>query len=238
LDALPATQNQSEGNLNTVTLGDEREKIELSQQRWRGDEADEGLTWGVRMSGDAFAAFLLAHAPTDQDATIVEIGPGYGRITESVLRHNIPFKRYVGFDISEARVRRLREHFGDSRMTFVHSDILQTADMDGLASLTFASAVFEHLYPDFGAAVASISRFTKPSGFLVVDLCRADELLTHKEAGFEPGGTYVRTYAIEEVQRLFRENGFILQQIDAISFGNDVNGREIRRTTVCARKTA
>src|SRR5262245_30895524 len=149
--------------MNDITA----DHLTRSQRRWRGDESDEGLTWGVRMEGDAFVDFLSARAPRDPDAIVVEIGPGYGRITEALLRRGVPFKRYVGYDISEARVRRLRQRFIDPRLSFEHCDILKGAALNGLASLTFGSAVFEHFYPDFGPALAAISRFTKPGGALV-----------------------------------------------------------------------
>ena len=86
----------------------EQKLLNLSQARWRSDEPDAGLTWGVPMSGDAFVRVLCEHFTFD-NATIVEIGPGYGRILEALLKRSTPFRRYIGLEISAARVARLRE---------------------------------------------------------------------------------------------------------------------------------
>jgi len=107
----------------------EREKhselLDLSQSRWRGDEADAGLTWGVPMSGDEFVRALCEHLVLD-NTTIVEIGPGYGRILDSLLKTASPFRRYIGLELSAARVTRLRDRFRDPRIEFREADVLGT----------------------------------------------------------------------------------------------------------------
>src|SRR5215471_9967458 len=147
----------------------------LSQRRWRGDEPDAGLTWGVPMVGDEFVQFLLNHVTLRSNSTIVEIGPGYGRILDALLKEAVPFRRYIGIDISAARVDRLCEKFRDPRIEFREGDILSKFELNAVADLTVSSAVFEHLYPDFGAALDTISQFTKPGGATIVDFIRTDE---------------------------------------------------------------
>src|ERR1051326_5832752 len=70
-------------------LREEKMLLQLSKQRWRGDEPAAGLMWGVPMAGDPFIRFLLDHVSLPKSATIVEIGPGYGRILDVFLKANV-----------------------------------------------------------------------------------------------------------------------------------------------------
>jgi phytanoyl-CoA hydroxylase len=210
----------------------EREKLlELSQTRWRADEPDEGLTWGVAMVGDEFVRFLTAQVPLSGSSTIVEIGPGYGRILAALLKHQVPFRRYIGLEISAARVARLRNEFRDPRIEFREADVLAGLELDATADLTFSSAVFEHLYPDFGAALKTISTFTKPGGAVVLDFVRADETLETAQNWFERE-TYIRVYSLSEMKAVFAKHAFTLNRHERVSFGGDINNREITRTVV------
>jgi ubiquinone/menaquinone biosynthesis C-methylase UbiE len=208
-------------------------QLNRSKERWRGDEPDAGLTWGVRMEGDEFVRFVRSHARLDEQSTIVEVGPGYGRILGAMLKERIPFRRYVGLEISASRVERLRQQFADPRIEFREADVLQPLDLGGApADLTFSSAVFEHLYPDFGAALRTIASFTKVGGSVALDFVRDDDYLEKSAAWFEKETTYIRVYAISELEELFRKNGFEVAQIGRISFGQDIEQREIARTIV------
>src|SRR6266436_4914605 len=52
--------------LRRLTDDQECEKLKkLSQVRWRSEEPDPGLTWGVPMVGDEFVRFLLKHVTLD-----------------------------------------------------------------------------------------------------------------------------------------------------------------------------
>ena len=205
----------------------------LSQRRWRGDEPDAGLTWGVPMVGDEFVQFLLSHVTLRDNSTIVEIGPGYGRILNALLKEGVPFRRYIGIDISAARVERLREKYRDPRIEFREGDILSKFELNAVADLTVSSAVFEHLYPDFGAAVDTISQFTKPGGATVIDFIRTDEKIETTAAFFERE-TYMRIYSLHELHAFFGKNGFKVKDVGKVSFGRDVLNREITRTIVFA----
>ena len=155
---------------------DKREQKRLlrrSQKRWRDDEPSAGLTWGVPMSGDEFVRVLCEHFTFD-NSIIVEIGPGYGRVLDSLLKNSAPFHRYIGLEISAARVARLRDQYRDRRIEFREADVLGRVDLNAVADLTFSSAVFEHLYPDFSRALETVSQFTRPGGLVVIDFIRDD----------------------------------------------------------------
>lgn len=219
-------------------LKDEQEferLLKLSQVRWRSDEPDAGLTWGIRMVGDEFVRFLVTHVRFEDSSTIVEIGPGYGRILKTLLEQGIPFRRYIGLEISAARVAHLREQFRDQRIEFHEADVLGSVDLNGVADLTFSSAVFEHLFPDFGAAMNTISAFTRPGGSAVIDFVRDDNNL-EKSASWFDQETYIRVYSLSELKAFFENSGFCLKEAARISFGPDIDNREITRTIVFGTK--
>src|ERR1051325_1923731 len=166
--------------------------LKVSKQRWADDEPDAGLTWGVPMSGDELVGFLLRHVRITDASTIVEIGPGYGRILKALLSHGVPFRRYIGLEISGARVNRLSRQFSDRRIEFRQADILDGVELNATADVTISSAVFEHLYPDFSRAIETIAGFTRPGGAAVIDFVR-DENDSEKSASwFENETTYIR----------------------------------------------
>ncbi len=224
------------------SLREERDKnsparlLEVSQTRWRDDEPDAGLTWGVPMTGAEFVRFMLSHVSLDGNSTVVEVGPGYGRILDALLASDAGFARYIGLEISAARTARLRERFTDPRIEFRQVDVLRPVALGRMADVTFSSAVFEHLYPDFEAALTTIAACTRPGGAVVLDFVRADEALEEAASWFEKETTYIRLYSGDELRRLFARAGFSIDAIEKISFGEDIDGREIVRTAVFGRK--
>lgn len=214
-----------------------RNGLHRSQSRWRADEPDAGLTWGVHMSGDEFVRVLREHFTLDDNSVIVEIGPGYGRILDSLLKASAPFCRYIGLEISKARVARLRDHYRDSRVEFREADVLGRVALDAVADVTLSSAVFEHLYPDFSRALETVSRFTRSGGLIMIDFIRDDNDVEKSSAWFDKE-TYMRTYSTRELKDLFEAGGFAITQAQRISFGQDILNREISRTVVIATKTS
>lgn len=231
-----AQLGEANAALKIVREAQEQERLlGLSKTRWLGDEPDAGLTWGVPMVGDEFVRFMLDHVMLRDTSIIVEIGPGYGRILSALLKQSVPFRRYIGIEISAARVARLNEQFEDPRIEFREADILKDFDLNAVADLTFSSAVFEHLYPDFGAALDTISKFTRGGGATVIDFIRADERNETSAAFFEKE-TYMRIYSLRELNVLFEKSGFSARDVGMVSFGRDFVNREITRTIVAATK--
>ena len=218
------------------------QELVLSQLRWLGDEPDVGLTWGSRRDGVDFVNFICTHTHTEATDTIVEIGPGYGRITKALIRQHVPFGRYVGLELSPARVKKLSRVFSvDRRCEFKQADILSLGELDiGDVALTFGAAVFEHLYPDFGKAIQAIWQFTKPGGILVFDVIRHDDAMLSTYSEFCTGNTtYFRIYSLTEVVQLLSDNGFILRAVAPQSLGIGMHGdvsMEIKRATIACQK--
>ena len=243
-EGLRSTLRRAEAEADALRTALERELkkneherlLRASKQRWADDEPDAGLTWGVLMSGDEFVRFVLRHVRMTDRPTIIEIGPGYGRILRELLRYDVPFRRYIGLEISAARVNRLSRQFPDPRIEFREADILGGVELNASADVTISSAVFEHLYPDFSRAIETISGFTRPGGAAIIDFVRDENDPDKSASWFEKETTYIRAYSEYELKSLFEKSGFTVKQLDRISFGPDVNNREITRTVVFATK--
>ncbi len=111
------------------------------------------------MVGDPFVDILASRRIWDERTRIVEIGPGYGRIIEAILQRGLPVSHYTGLELSAARIARLKKRYPAQRVSFIEGDILGSVTLNESADLVFGAAVFEHFYPDFGAALRTISGF-------------------------------------------------------------------------------
>lgn len=205
----------------------------LSQNRWRGDESDAGLTWGTMMSGDPFVDVLASRVAWNEATRVVEIGPGYGRILDAILRRGLPFCQYTGLELSSARVLRLRGQYRDLRLSFIEADVLGSIKLNENADLVFGAAVFEHFYPDFGTALRTISGLLAQDGAVVFDLIREPEI---GNTTFEANGTFIRWYTRQEAEEILRRHDYHLRSAIEISYGLDVANREIVRTAFVATK--
>ena len=236
LDRLEADNAILRAALEVELKKNEHERLlQVSKERWSADEPDAGLTWGVTMSGENFAEFVIQHVTLTDNSVIVEIGPGYGRILNALLSHRVRFRRYIGLEISPARVNRLSKQFQDPRIEFHQADILAGVELNATADLTISSAVFEHLYPDFSRAIETISGFTRPGGAAIIDFVRDENYLDKSSSWFEET-TYIRTYSRNELRDLFEKSGLSINELQGISFGPDIDKREITRTVVVATK--
>lgn len=141
-------------------------------QRWRGDDrADAGLTWGVILEGDSFFGELEKHLERWQGINILEIGPGYGRLLQSLMRLHSAFGHYVGLDISPVKVEKLRRRFGSDLVSFEVGDC-RTWRGNPVApfDLIICSSTFEHVRPDFSHALKNLIMFLKRDGAFAFDL--------------------------------------------------------------------
>src|SRR5437879_813442 len=87
-----------------------------SRRRWRFTQPTVDLTWGTSLTGDAFVQVASTSKPFGPDKSILEIGPGYGRILKSCLELEVPFQSYLGLDISASNVEWLRKTFPVDRV--------------------------------------------------------------------------------------------------------------------------
>lgn len=85
---------------------------ERAKWRWGHAIEREWLTWGRILPGDNIVAAVGRHARLAR-ARILEIGPGYGRFVEALIRKRVPFQSYTGIDLSPQRSRELRQKYAD-----------------------------------------------------------------------------------------------------------------------------
>ena len=209
--------------------------LELSQVRWKGDEDARGLTWGSMMTGDSFVDVVTRHHAFTGAETIVEIGPGYGRLLRTILERRLPFARYLGLELSAARVERLTQELGSSQIAFANGDVMRDA-LTVRPDVVLCSSTFEHLFPSMTKALLNLRAAAAPDCTLFVDFIQnqGDDALDISRAYFERTTAYIRMYARAELERLFTEAGFRVRAIESIVLGRDAAGADVRRALVVA----
>jgi len=209
--------------------------LDFSQQRWKGSEEDRHLTWGNIFTGDSFVDALLKHYAFDPGHRICEIGPGYGRILQTILERKLPFLKYTGVELSRSRVRNLNEKFGSKAVEFIEGDV-NAVRLAERADLVFCSSTFEHLFPDCTQALNNLASANLNRGARVaIDFIQIDPEMARHEQGFESGGSaFIRVYSAAELANIFPACGFTPPTFDSIVLGQSDSGRDIRRIFVAA----
>ncbi len=181
-----------------------------TRTRWRSATPGAGLTWGKELTGEAFVSKVEAYASFDEETTVLEVGPGYGRILRSFLARGIPFKEYYALDISEQNVEHLRRQFPHAAVRFVQADI-EDASLPFRFDVGFSSLTFKHLYPSFEASLRNCSRYMSPGGRFIFDLVEGTQahLVNY-------GRAYVRRYRREEVLEILGKAGLELVAFDEV----------------------
>lgn len=186
-----------------------------SRQRWREAQPDDRLTWMRALSGDPFIAKLEEHGAFADGCTVVEIGPGYGRLLRSLLERRAPFARYVGVDLSAQNLEHLRRTFSDPRLTFLHADV-ESVDVSEPVDVVYSSLTFKHFYPSFEAALARLGSQMRSGGRIFFDLVEG-----HRRY-FEPDGvTFLRFYRRDEIAAILERTGFELETFDEVLHDED-----------------
>lgn len=171
---------------------------ERSRMRWRRARPDAILTWGRDLTGHAFIEKAAAHGAFASGGTVLEIGPGYGRLLASALESEAPFARWIGVDLSEQNVAHLRQRFDDPRAEFVVADAEEYEPPAGIDAI-LSSLTLKHFYPSFEAALRNLAARLTPDGVVVVDLIEGEHL-RHFESDRE---TFIRWYTRDEVTAIF-----------------------------------
>lgn len=200
---------------------------ERSKLRWREAPPDAGLTWGVEVSGDEAVRAAARHGVFGPERTILEIGPGYGRVLSSVLAQGHEFRRYVGLDLSEVNVTHLRERFDDPRVEFVHGDV-ESASLEEPVDAAISFLTFKHIYPSFQRALENLGRQLRPGGLVVFDLIEGSREYFHRDQV-----TFMREYTRAEAGELVAAAGLELVTLDQVE-----HAPERTRMLVVAAKPA
>lgn len=143
--------------------------------RWARAEPDNNLTWGRRLTGDAFIRAVRAHYGFSPKTTVLEIGPGYGRLLRSLLDQQVPFGRYYGVDLSLRNRDWLAQQFADSRVTFLHANA-ESVVLPERWDVAISSLTMKHMYPNFEKVLAHLAVQANPSAKFVFDLIEATPL--------------------------------------------------------------
>jgi SAM-dependent methyltransferase len=200
--------------------------VDKSKIRWRGTELDEGLTWGTIWDGSAFLNATRKRASFTPSTSILEIGPGYGRILDQILNEGLPFQSYLGLDLSQGRVDRLTEKYkGNERIKFLLGDV-ETFQLDQRFDLCISSATFPHFYPDCGVALRNVAAHLKPGGLIAFDLASKPEPSDGPYGSWE-GHTYACAYAPSDIKRLVAGTRFSDLTTEHILHGKAINGEDV-----------
>jgi SAM-dependent methyltransferase len=207
------------------------DRLAVSQERWRQDEEPAGLTWGAMLTADSLWDLYCRYRQFSERDRILEIGPGYGRVLDTAIDRRIPFAEFVGIDLSETRVGKLRERFQLDTVRFAAGDATVWCD-DRPFDVILSSATFEHLYPDCRNALTNLRAQLGAGGQLMIDFIKTDK----PSAEFEPDtGAYVRAYTREELRGIFEDCGLTVDSLEPCSLGIGAHGKPIERFLVTAR---
>ena len=198
----------------------------LAKSRWRAPAPGPGLTWGKRLTGDAFVDRAMAHHAFGPDRTVLEIGPGYGRILRTCLERSVPFRRWVGLDLSAHNVRLLSREFPDPRIEFVEGDV-ESARLDTPVDTVISSLTFKHLYPSFELALRNLAGQLSERGLVLFDLIEGSRRYFETDET-----TYIREYSRKEVRKLVARVA-----LELVGFDTVAHDREHVRLLVVAAAT-
>ena len=195
------------------------------EARWRGDEAPEHLTWGRPMTGDTFVDFMLRNGlPTFGHHRYIEAGPGYGRILRTLVKREIPIAQYAGIELSPARTKRLHDEFTTvNRNIRFYCGSCQYIQIPERFDIFFCSSTFEHLHPDFSAAMKNIKAHMVSGGRLYIDLPQADDQFRTSIATFD-ASAFVRIYSVSEIEEIVKSCGIEIDGMESIFLGEGIGG--------------
>ena len=192
---------------DTHSAQDTRER---SKKRWRESEPERGLTWGKLISGNNFLKKAQSYINFDKEKKILEIGPGYGRLLKSCLEMKIPFRKYVGLDISQKNVDFLKSTFQDESMEFIKGDVENVVFSESF-DILYSSLTFKHFFPSFENALRNIIKYMNPGGIILFDLIEGDKQIFEGDLV-----TYVHSYTREEVTEILRKLSLDLVSFDQV----------------------
>jgi glycosyltransferase involved in cell wall biosynthesis/SAM-dependent methyltransferase len=192
---------------------------------WRDESPGSGLTWVADITGDAFIEKARSYG---LGGTVLEIGPGYGRLPEAAARLDAPFRRWIGVDLSPHNVAHLEQRFGDERFRFMAADA-ETLTLDERVDAIVSSLTLKHVFPTFEAVLRNLSAILQPDGVVIIDLIEGSHL-----RHFEPlRGNFIRSYERPEIAEIFGRCGLRVEAFDNVDHSD---APEHRRLLVVGRR--
>lgn len=196
--------------LETIVYESKEDVWSRSRQRWENTPPDDGLTWGKHITGDAFIDKAIAYNAFGKEKTILEIGPGYGRLLLSMQSKKVAYRNYIGVDISKDVCDYLRKEFTKNNQEFIHADV-EKLQLNTKADVIISSLTFKHLYPSFEKAMMNLNNYLNPGGLYIFDL------LEGEGQSFENDGkTYIHKYTQKEVSEIITRCGLELVKFDQV----------------------
>ncbi|MGH9983949.1 MAG: class I SAM-dependent methyltransferase [Nitrososphaeraceae archaeon] len=186
------------------------ESFNKARKRWLESRPDTHLTWGKEVTGHAFIRKVLQYAEINSKTSILEIGPGYGRLLKAIFELNLG--EYYGVDISSKNIERLKREFSsrDSNIHFIEGDI-ETIKIDRIFDLAISSLTLKHFYPSFEKGLRNISLHLKKGGVTVFDLIEGNF------AFHEEDGTFIRLYSKSQVRELVESCNLEMVAFDKVT---------------------
>jgi len=224
----------------------DKKLLKKSLRRWQKCKPDENLTWGLMVKGGAFIDITQKHFDFSNDKNILELGPGYGRILESILYRKLPFNHYTGIDISKRNVIALRKKFNSEKISFVVGNINQIS-LNGKYDLVLASLIVHHQYPSMYEPLKNIVKYMKDGAVMIFD-CPENrkpkekrDLKTLLEKGPEKGiwdwrgaspDIFIWHYTKDEIVPILNKT-----QLKLVSFDNILHDkRHVEKLVTVAKK--
>lgn len=195
-----------------------------SRTRWQKAVPDPDLTWGRQVTGDAFVRKVESYGGFGIETSLLEIGPGYGRLLQSCLDLKVPFKDYCALDISASNLEWLRSRFAADDRTFIQGDA-ETATLPSRFDSLISSLTFKHLFPSFELALRNIVRFARPRALVFFDLLEGRSQFFERDRI-----TFIRRYSRQEVSDILARTELELVAFDAVQ-----HDAEHQRLLVVAR---
>jgi len=235
-----------QGYSSEQKLSADEEIVKKSLQRWKQCPPNTNLTWGRDITGDGFVKLLNKYNIFSENKNLLELGPGYGRVLSSIISQNLPFKQYVGIDLSQKNISMLKEKFPQKNIEFIQGNFSEIS-LDKKFDAVFSTLVMQHQYPTFYETLENISRFVNEGGLIFFDLpehgvkygkenLNLKTLLTNgpKKAIWEKhnNNTYIGRYNREEIQLILDAVPLKLVEFDFVIHDE----KDGKRLTVVAQK--
>lgn len=161
--------------------------------------------------------------------SILELGFGYNRLLDSLLKLDFPFKYYSGIDISEFNVDNAWRISISPRIRFILGDFNEV-EFDETYDLVISSLTLKHQYPSFEQTLNNIKNYMNENAIIIFDLLEGDSEKNRWEVKNEYQN-YLAFYSREEILNVLQATGFGLIKFDYV-----FHQLSIRRLLVIAQR--